>query len=72
LRVRRNLPPPGPPSCPADTKLAREIVRVLAFKTIALTLLYVLFFGPAQRIAVDAGGIAALLLATPSAVEAPR
>jgi hypothetical protein len=70
--VRRNQPPPGPPSRPVNTKLAREIARVLAFKIAALALLYVLFFGPAQRIAVDAGGIAALLLAAPSGVEAPR
>jgi hypothetical protein len=69
--VRRNPPPPGLLSPPAGTRLSHDIIRVLAFKIVALVLLYIVFFGPAQRIAVDASGIAALLVG-PSTVEAPR
>jgi hypothetical protein len=53
-------------------RLGRDIIRVLAFKFVALALLYVLCFGPAQRIAVDAGGIAALLAAAPRQAGGPR
>jgi hypothetical protein len=53
-------------------RLGRDIVRVLAFKIAALALLYALFFGPAQRIAVDAGGIAALLAAASGEAGATR
>jgi hypothetical protein len=64
--VRQNVPPPGTLSPLAGTRLGRDIIRVLAFKVVALALLYALFFGPAQRIAVDAGSIASLLVAAPS------
>jgi hypothetical protein len=70
--VRRNVPPPGTLPPPAGTRLGRDIIRVLAFKLVALALLYALFFGPAQRVAVDAGGIASLLVAAPGEAGAKR
>jgi len=70
--VRRKLPPPGPLSPPAEIGLSRDIVRVLAFKIVALALLYALFFGPAQRLAVDAGDMAVAIAAAPREAGAPR
>jgi len=52
--------------------LSRDIVRVLAFKIVALALLYALFFGPAQRLAVDAGDMAVVIAAAPGEAGAPR
>lgn len=40
----------------------RDIVWTLAFKAAALTLLYLLFFGPSHRIAVTPDRVAALLI----------
>jgi hypothetical protein len=45
--------------------LSRDIAVVLAAKLVALVLLYALFFGPAQRVAVDAGAIEARLTGIP-------
>ena len=64
--MRRTLPSPYPPSSPASDWLRRDIVGVLVFKLAALVLLYGLFFGPAQRSAVDAGGMRALLTGAPT------
>lgn len=52
--------------------LRRDIVRVLAFKIVALALLYALFFGPAQRLAVEARDVAALIAAAPGEAGALR
>ena len=38
-------------------RLRREIVALLLLKVAALTLLFLLFFGPAQRAHVDAEGM---------------
>jgi hypothetical protein len=42
-------------------RLSRDIAVVLAAKVAALALLYALFFGPAQRVAVDSASIEARL-----------
>ena len=70
--MRRNLASPDPLTPLAGARLGRDIVRVLAFKIVALALLYVLFFGPAQRVAVDADDMAMLIAAAPGEAGAPR
>jgi hypothetical protein len=61
--VEREPPRHDPPA-----RLSRDIAVVLAAKLIALVLLYALFFGPAQRVAVDAGAIEARLTGVQSGV----
>jgi hypothetical protein len=58
--VEREPPRHDPPA-----RLSRDITVVLAAKLVALVLLYALFFGPAQRIAVDAASIEARLTGIP-------
>jgi hypothetical protein len=58
--VERKPPRHDPPA-----RLSRDIAVVLAAKLVALVLLYALFFGPAQRVAVDAGAIEARLTGIP-------
>jgi hypothetical protein len=56
--VKRNSPRHRSPPRPS-----RDIAIVIAAKSVALALLYALFFGSAQRIAVDAASIEARLTA---------
>jgi hypothetical protein len=56
---------------PPRHRPGRDIAIVVAAKTIALVLLYALFFGPAQRVAVDAESFEARLTA-PEATAADR
>jgi hypothetical protein len=65
--VERNPAPHEPPG-----RLSRDISVVLALKLVALALLYVLFFGPAQRVAVDSGAIEARLMGSPDSSTADR
>ncbi len=44
-----------------ERPLARDIVAVLAFKVAALVTLYLLCFGPAHRVHVTPGDMAAML-----------
>ncbi len=59
--MERNPPRHDPPA-----RLSRDIAVVLAAKLVALALLYALFFGPAQRVAVDSGAIEARLIGSPN------
>ena len=52
--------------------LSRDIAVVAAAKIVALAVLYALFFGPAQRVAVDADSLEARLAAAPGANLADR
>jgi hypothetical protein len=65
--VEREPPPHDPP-----TRLSRDIAVVLAAKLVALALLYALFFGPAQRVAVDSGAIDARLIGSPDSGATDR
>ena len=65
--MERNPAPHEPPG-----RLSRDISVVLALKLVALALLYVLFFGPAQRVAVDSGAIEARLIGSPDSSAADR
>jgi hypothetical protein len=62
--VEREPPRHDPPA-----RLSRDIAVVLAAKLVALVLLYALFFGPAQRVAVDADAIEARLTGIQSGAE---
>jgi hypothetical protein len=55
----------NPPARPG-----RDIAAVVAAKIVALALLHALFFGPTQRIAVDAASIAARLALVPTTAAA--
>jgi len=48
-----------------DRRLGREIAVVLAVKLAALALIWCLFFGPDQRVAVDADTVSHQLLKPP-------
>ena len=65
--MERNPPRHDPP-----VRLSRDIAVVLAAKFAALALLYAMFFGPAQRLAVDAGDMAVVIAAAPREAGAPR
>jgi hypothetical protein len=57
---------------PPRHRPGRDIAIVAAAKVVALALLYALFFGPAQRIAVDAASVEARLTAVPETGAADR
>ena len=62
----------NPPRWRRPAGLSRDIAAVIAAKIVALALLYALFFGPAQRIAVDAASIEARLIAGPDGIAVDR
>lgn len=49
------------PNTPRSRSLRREIIWVLAFKMVALTILYFAFFGPTHRIHPTPAQVAAVL-----------
>ncbi|MGO9004921.1 MAG: cytochrome oxidase putative small subunit CydP [Beijerinckiaceae bacterium] len=51
--------------------LGREIVWLLAFKAVALAVLYFVFFGPSHRIHVTANQVAAALVGSAQINERP-
>lgn len=63
-------PPTGVPSG-AWAWLRRHLLLLIVIKLSLLTLLYILFFGPGQRPAVDAGAVARQLQ-SPSVPSSPR
>ncbi len=50
---------------PRARALGREIMRLLLFKLVALIVLFTLFFSPARRPQIEAGGFAERLLGGP-------
>jgi hypothetical protein len=65
--VERNAPRHHSPARPS-----RDVAVVVAAKILALALLYALFFGPTQRIAVDAASMEARLADVPGTDAADR
>ena len=61
-------------NAPWRPALRRDLTALLILKLLALTLLWLLFFSPGDRTAVDAGAIGRRLapVSAPQAAEAPR
>jgi hypothetical protein len=61
-------------NAPWRTALRRDVAALLILKLLALTLLWLLFFSPADRTVIDAGAIGRRLAVVPppQVAEAPR
>jgi hypothetical protein len=60
-----------PPKKKQQHSLAREIAWLLAFKAIALVLLYFTFFGPSHRIRVTPNQVASAIVGSAQINERP-